>query len=62
MIYTAGALLAKLNNLTLVGEEDGELIFVGTKKQWLKAGWEEDMRLAGDYEEVGCGYDQVIND
>lgn len=37
-IYLAKELRSKLNNLTLVGEnDDGELEWVGTNKQWLKA-------------------------
>jgi hypothetical protein len=34
MIYQANELNLKLNNLTLVGQEDGELQFIGTDKDW----------------------------
>lgn len=33
----AGELLAKLNHLTLVGCENGELIWMGTERQWREA-------------------------
>jgi hypothetical protein len=34
MVYQAKELSAKLNILTLVGQEDGELEFAGTDKEW----------------------------
>ena len=35
-MHTAKELLAKLTYLTLVGEEDGELQWIGTRDQWDK--------------------------
>ncbi len=36
MIYTAKELNSKLVNLTLVGQEDGALQFIGTDNEWEK--------------------------
>jgi hypothetical protein len=37
MIYTKQNLLPKLTHLTLAGQEEGYLQFIGDDKQWLKA-------------------------
>lgn len=34
MVYTARELLVKLNNLQIVGVEDGEILWLGDDKQW----------------------------
>lgn len=47
----ANELLAKLNNLTLCGQnEDGELEWIGTAKQWKKARTEEESVLSEYYQ------------
>lgn len=38
-------LLAKLRCLTLIGYEDGELLWVGNDEQWKKLSWEEEAIL-----------------
>lgn len=45
MIYTAYELLAKLRILTLWGQEDGELVWAGTDKQWKALKFEEESIL-----------------
>ncbi len=45
MIYKAYEILAKLNCLTLVGQKDGELEWIGTDKQWKALQFEEECIL-----------------
>jgi len=56
MIYTAKQLNKYLTNLTLVGIEDGELQWVGSKEQWNKAEPKKCELCNGD-----GYYHQVIN-
>ena len=52
MIYKAYQLLAYLNCLTLVGQGDGQLEWVGTKEQWGKVDMEEERILRNHYEGI----------
>jgi hypothetical protein len=45
MVYKASELLAKLNYLTLVGKENGELIWMGKDKDWNGLQFEEEAIL-----------------
>jgi len=42
MIYRNLDLWARLKYLTLVGQEDGDLIWQGSKSDWRKVTWAED--------------------